>query len=447
MGVLETRNLDFEQVLVLSASDDKMPNTSSQASFVPYNVRKAYGLTVADDQVSIYAYYFYRLLQRARSATLCYNTDAGDRGQGEMSRFMMQLLVGGNNQIEMRELSFRAEPVPHGVERVDKSAAVMNILRKRTTYSPTELGQYMRCPLSYYYINVLGLREPESAEDEIENTDFGTIFHYSMEIIYRQLTGDLARPVVAKSQIEEFLKRRGAVERIVDKAFADKFFFKGLPDGDAGETRRRRLPELNGLQVINHSAVCAYVRRTLKSDMATAPFAIRGLEERNLNLEIGLTDGTTLRIRGSIDRLDETQLADGTHYLRVIDYKTGRNADTEPKDMADIFNLAADPKWHPQYYLQAMLYSLAVATDKSLNPKGLAVRPALLFVSSGMERRIDPVLRIDKQPISSASDYTELIIGGVRSLLDEIRDASKPFLPTQFGLRCSPCAFAQLCKE
>jgi len=87
-----------------------------------------------------------------------------------------------------------------------------------------------------------------------------------------------------------------------------------------------------------------------------------------------------------------------------------------------------------------------VTGDKALNPKGLTVRPALLFVSSGMERRIDPVLRIDKRQIESATDYSELIISGVSRLLGDIRDAAKPFLPTQFGSRCALCAFAQLCK-
>lgn len=446
MGVLETRNLDFEQMLLLSASDEFMPKTSAMASFVPYNVRKAYGLTVADDQVAIYAYYFYRMLQRAQSATLCYNSNSDERGQSEMSRFMMQLLLSRQGAIEMKELSLNAVAQGGQIEQVAKTADVMQILLGRTTFSATELGQYMRCPMKYYFINVLGLREPESDEDEIENTDFGTIFHYSMELIYRQLTDNLSHPDVAKSQISNFLKRHGAVEEIVDRAFADKFFFRGESAADGAKAVRQRLPELNGVQVINHSAVCAYVRRTLQSDMATAPFAIRGLEERNLNFSVTLPDGTTMQLKGSIDRLDEMTDASGQRYLRVIDYKTGRPNDKEPKDLGDIFRLDEDKNWHPDYYLQALLYCIAVADDPKLNPHHLPVRPALLFVSANVARRIDPILRVDGQPILAANDYRPLISDGVTQMISEIRLPELPFQPTQFDVRCNSCAFIEFCK-
>jgi len=445
MGVLETRNLDFEQMLVLSASDEFMPKTSASVSFIPYNVRKAYGLTVADDQVAIYAYYFYRMLQRARSATLCYNFATDDHGQREMSRFMMQLLVSGHNKVERRELSVEAVASGEPMGQVEKTAEVMDILRQRTTFSATELGQYMRCPLKYYFVNVLGLREPESDEDEIENTDFGTIFHYSMETIYRQLTDNLSRPTVTASQISAFLKQKGAVERIVDRAFADKFFYRGEQSGGEAAAKSRRLPELNGLQVINHSAVCAYVRRTLQSDMATAPFAVVGLEERGLDFQVALPDGSMLKLKGSIDRLDEMTDADGTRYLRVVDYKTGRYNDKKPNDLADIFDLSANPDWHPDYYLQAMLYCLAVADNPRINSKNLPVRPALLFVSANMERRTDPVLQVKGHRIDSAAEHRELIETGVAGLLGEIRCPDKPFAPTAFANRCNTCAFARFC--
>lgn len=446
MGVLETRNLDFEQMLILSASDGNMPKTSSQTSFIPYNMRRAYGLTVPDDQVAIYAHYFYRMIQRAHSVTFCYNSDTTAHGQNEMSRFMMQLLVAGHNPIVRRELCLRPEIASLRTTVVEKTQEVMSVINARTTVSPTEMGQYMRCPMKYYYINVLGLREPESDDDEIGNTDFGTIFHYSMETIYRQLTQDMSQPTVTAEQINNFLNQHGTVERIVDKAFADKFFFKGSSSDSSSVSENVKIPELNGLQVINHSAVCAYIRRTLKSDMKAAPFAIRGLEERRLHLDITLDNGQNVQLRGSIDRLDELFDTDGSRYLRVLDYKTGHAPNAKAPALENIFDLTVDAKWHPDYYLQAMLYCLAVVDDAKLNPNHLPVRPALLFVTATESLRENPVLCADKQEIRSAADYRDVILDGMRKLLGEIRSADVPFRMTPFAKRCSNCAFASLCK-
>lgn len=446
MGVLETRNLDFEQILVLSASDQYMPKPSSRVSLIPYNVRKAFSLTVPDQQVAIYAYYFYRMIARARDITLCYNIDTDQHGQGEMSRFMMQLLIHNPQQVEMYKLALDAATVAQPIRKIDKTPAILEILQSRTTFSATSLAQYMRCPLKYYYINVLNLREPESDDDDIANTLFGTIFHYSMELIYRQLTNNLSQPTVTASQIEHFLSRKLAIEHIVDQAFAEKFFYPSQSHS-ASKGNNIHLPELNGMQVINHSAVCAYVRRVLQSDIATAPFRIIGLEERHLNYNITLPNGTTLSLKGSIDRLDQLTDAQGQSYLRVVDYKTGRPIDKQPCDLSQIFNLEVDHDWHPDYYLQALLYSLSVEQSTQFNPDHLPVRPALLFVSASRSQRVDPILCVDGQPIMSVEPYRQIIQQGVANMLNIIRSDSEPFTPTPFVARCQNCAFASFCKS
>ena len=194
MGILETRNLDFDHVLLLSCNDGKMPKGVNDASFIPYSIRKAYGLTTIDNKISIYSYYFHSILQRATDVTMIY-TSSTDNGRGEMSRFMLQLRIESPHAIICENLHAgcnSARSVPHIIE---KSPAVMDVLDNMRRISPSAVNQYMRCPLQFFYNYVAKIKEPDNTdEDTVDNRIFGNIFHKAAFYIYKDMAGNDCLP-------------------------------------------------------------------------------------------------------------------------------------------------------------------------------------------------------------------------------------------------------------
>ena len=190
MGVLETRNIDFDNVLLLSCNEGNMPKGVNDASFIPYAIRKAHSLTTIDHKVAIYSYYFHRLLQRAQNITILYNSATEDGHTGEMSRFMLQMLVESGHKIERLSLQAGQMPnvlQPHAVEKTD---SIMQQLMKLDKLSPTAINRYLRCQLLFFYNTVAGLKESDEETDDIDNRTFGNIFHKGSQLIYEQLAVD-----------------------------------------------------------------------------------------------------------------------------------------------------------------------------------------------------------------------------------------------------------------
>ena len=283
MGVLETRNLDFEHLLVLSCNEGKLPKGVNDASFIPYSLRKAYDLTTVDNKVAIYAYYFHSLLQRSHDITLCYNNATEDGQSGEMSRFMLQLLVESHHDIERFSLVAGQNTLRPTYEPIEKKLHALSQLKNLKMLTPTFLNTYLRCEKQFYYKYVEGLIEPDEIdEDEVDNKVFGNIFHRAAELFYLGLASSdalttdgkgelkLTRPIiVSKEQLEQALKDESLVYRLVDQAFREELFKVSA----AGYH-----PKYNGLQLINKEVIARYIRQLVEIDMRQAPFTILGLE-------------------------------------------------------------------------------------------------------------------------------------------------------------------------
>ena len=457
MGVLETRNLDFDHILLLSCNEGNLPKEVSSSSLIPYIVRKAHGLTTVDHKVAIYAYYFYRLLQRCDDISLAYNSSTEDGHTGQMSRFMLQMMVENEdmNLIQKNLIAQQTPELPHS-RAVEKDATIMEALNQVFSLSPSIINKYLRCPLQFYYDKLAGLRENDD-EEVIDNRQFGTIFHAAAEKMYL----GIQRPdgKITKEVIEYLLSKKGEPEiyRYVDEAFMEKFFNK-------------RTPKYDGLQTINREVIKRFITNLLKEDKELAPFRIVGLEQ-NAYEKISFTknDGTekTLQIGGSIDRLDCITVKEGNEekrVLRVVDYKTGR---TEPKERENIEELFMQKNVdaHATYLLQVMLYSTIVrhlnkertayvhgekTTIEALNPDGLAVRPALLYIQKPKSVK-DPVIKIGKkenaEPVNDVLKYETEFRACLNNLLAEIFDPKVPFAPTEYKERCKNCCYKNICKR
>lgn len=433
MGVLETRNLDFDHVLVLSCNEGNMPKGVNDASFIPYSIRKAYGLTTIDNKVAIYAYYFHSLLQRASDISLLYNSATEEGQTGEMSRFMLQMLVESSHHIKRTALQAQQIPVTTQLKSIDKDDAVMDVLNAIGSISPTAINRYLRCQLQFYYNMVAGIKEPdENDEDQIDNRVFGNIFHKSAELLYRKFMQ--RSNIIHRADIEDCLKHPEIIEIIVDQAFREELF---------KVDRQGFRPEYNGLQIINREVIIGYLRQLLEIDIRLAPFLVLALEQE-VSADITLGTGKTMKIKGYIDRLDSIKIDETGEQIRVIDYKTGNTPKATPQDIDEIFAGPQIPEKHTDYYLQSMLYSCVVRTSAEWNPDKSKVSPALLFIQHAGGEDYDPILKIGKDKILDIEQYR---LEFQKLLADKLTEIFSPgaFVPTDDKGRCNYCPYKGFC--
>ena len=440
MGVLETRNLDFDHLLLLSTNEGNMPRGITDSSFIPYSLRHAFGLTTADHKSAIYAYYFYRLLSRATDVTIAYSNATVDGQSSEMSRYMLQLTVEDTcHKIAHRTLQAGQSVRLRRPQTVEKSPAVVDTLRRRfasSILSPTAVNRYMRCPLMFYFCYVEGLREPDDTEDGvIDNRVFGNIFHNAAQILYEQLKQ--RNPHIVASDLDELLKTKVDIERAVDQAFTDEF------DGDVPQ---------GGMAVINREVIIHYLRQLVEVDRRLAPFTILELEHDVAQSLPVPSAGMTVKAGGRVDRLDRVSFGDGEQ-IRVIDYKTSARRLKAIKTIDDIFDPAklAD---HTDYYLQTLLYARIVSKSQHVRraaapsqpSQPLPVAPALLFIQHAGTDDYNPVLKLGNDYIDDVATpdgdrFVKLFVEKV----NEIFDPSRPFVPTADTSHCKTCPYAHLC--
>ena len=431
MGVLETRNLDFDHILLLSANEGNMPRGVADNSFIPYSLRQSFNLTTADHKSSIYAYYFNRLLSRAKDVTIIYNNSTTDGQTAEMSRFVLQLLVENPyHTISRKTLKAGQRANLRHPQTIEKSDAVINILRQRFTgslLSPTAINRYMRCPLQFYYCYVEGLKEPQETEEgAIDSRQFGNIFHNAAQALYERLMQK--SPDIVASDLEQLLKTRVDIERAVDAAF-NKEFHDNIPHG--------------GLAVINREVIIHYLRQLVETDRRQAPFSILKLEEDVLQPIPIKTLGITTTIGGRVDRLDQISLPDGRQQIRVIDYKTGSTRLQSLKCVDDIFD-STRLSAHSDYYLQTFLYARIVSHSLQAS---MPVAPALLFIQHTGTEHFNPVLKFGSNDINDvATPDGDRFIRLLMEKVNEMFDPQTPFIPTTDTDRCRICPYAHLCK-
>ena len=438
MGVLETRNLDFEHVLLLSCNEGMLPAKVTDTSFIPHSIRMAHGLTTIDNKVAIYHYYFDRLLQRAGDVTILYNNAVNDGKASEMSRFMLQLIAQDTIPIKRGALEATVDITANHIGDINKTPNMIRTLLKRNYLSPSALGKYLRCPASFYYSYVEGIRDDsESDEEEIDNIVFGKIFHKAAELLY----SNFLNKVVPQDYIQSLLREKGhpTLRRIAEQAFRELLF--NIQDA------QRRTPKLGGLQVINFEMVVTFLIHLLRYDLTLVRMQICGLEKTvRGSITVNTVNGTIdVNIGGTIDRLDIVTDKDGIRRLRVIDYKTGRLS--KPLNISDIGDIFDPTKidYHTDYFLQALLYACIIGENGNSNPNHLPVSTGLLYVQSATKDEYSPLLNIKGSPICDASQHLEQFKQGLSSLIGEILDPNKPFHLTANTRHCERCPYYNFC--
>ncbi len=435
MGVLETRNLDFRNLIILSLNEGKLPKAGGESSFIPYNLRKAFGMTTIEHKNAVYAYYFYRLIQRAENITLLYNTSTDGLNRGEMSRFMLQFLIESPHDISREFLEAGQSPQQKRNITIEKTPEMLEQMindydttqHPRALFSPSALNTYLDCRLKFYYRYVMKLSAPDEVSAEINSALFGTIFHKAAELVYNELT--IHDKEIRKEDFERLLKDEVKLQQYVDAAFKSEFF----------HVSQDVEPEYNGTQLINSKVIASYLRQLLRKDLQYAPFRMEGMEKKVREvIEIDTSiRKLALQIGGIIDRID---VKDET--LRIVDYKTGGKPKT-PEDIEQLFTPADN---RAGYIFQTFLYAAIMCGKQSLK-----VAPSLLYIHRAANDDYSPVIEMGpprhKTPVTNFAFYEDEFRERLKNLLQEIYNVEEPFTQTELTSKCEYCDFKNLCKR
>ena len=436
MGVLETRNLDFRNLIMLSLNEGQLPKAGGESSFIPYNLRKAFGMTTIEHKNAVYAYYFYRLIQRAENITLLYNTSSDGLNRGEESRFMLQLLVEGPHEITREYLEAGQSPQNTLEIQIEKTPEILRRLYRAydtaqpesVILSPSALNTYLDCRLRFYYRYVAGLKTPDEVSAEIDSALFGTIFHLSAQLAYTDLTAN--GKMIQREDLERLLRDEIKLQGYVDQAFKQELFKVALEEK----------PEYNGVQLINSKVIVSYLKQLLRNDLQYTPFEMVAMEKKvseKITIQTALGP-LTLRLGGTIDRMDAKE---GT--LRIVDYKTGGS----PKIPANIEQLFTPSETRPNYIFQTFLYAAIMSRKQPL-----MVAPALLYIHRAASESYSPVIemgepRKPKIPVNNFAFFEDEFRERLQALLEEIFDEKELFTQTEDMKKCAYCDFKVICKR
>ena len=441
MGVLETRNLDFRHLIMLSVNEGQLPKAGGDSSFIPYNLRKAFGMTTIDHKIAVYAYYFYRLMQRAEKVTLVYNTATDGINRGELSRFMLQFLIEWGYPVLRKQLEAAQSPQDSTPIIIEKTPDIMERMKSvfdirnnpKALISPSALNCYLDCPLKFYYKYVALLSAPDEVTADIDSAKFGSIFHYAAEHIYKDLTAH--GKLISKENLETLLKDEVRLQTYVDNGFKELFF--NLPPNEQ--------PEYNGIQLINSAVIVKYIQQLLRNDLRYAPFTFVGSEQRIFeNIEICTSTGDIQsRIGGIIDRIDSKGES-----LRIVDYKTGGDADTP----ANVQSLFIPDKKRSNYVFQTFLYASIVCKKLREKNDSRLVAPALLYIHRAASENCSPVIQMGeprkpKEPVDNFAQHEGDFRENLKTLLEDIFNPDISFTQTEIEDKCAYCDFRALCKK
>ena len=440
MGLIETRNLDFKNVLLLSAQEGTLPKSSQSASFIPYNIRVAFGLTTMQDKSAVSSYNFHHLLQRAENVTMVYNgnADAPGIGKGQISRYLLQLIVSG---VDIQRITLKPDRSDTDIcsLSVEKTQTVLEELcRKYDTtdpksyLSPSALNKYLDCKLKFYLAQIAGLKKPDDNDTEIDYAMFGTLFHKSAELTYNYLASKTPDHTITADEIDVLLKNSIQIESFVQQAFREDYF--------GGKDVSK--PDYSGTQAINFEVIVKYLRQILRMDSELyAPFSYIGSESKGyehfIEVPHPLQAGSAMKIRlkGIIDRMDSK---DGI--LRIVDYKTGKKH-KYPNSIDDLF----ESKKRNEQALQIMYYAYIMSMQPQFSKYRLA--PTLLYTrTSSKPTKEDIYYKVGTDVLTDFSaqcgqEFEEKL----KNIISEIFNPDITFEPTDDKEACKNCDFRSLC--
>ena len=426
MGILESRLLDFDHVVFVSANEGIMPTGKAPSSFIPFSLRQGFGLPTIKQRDAIYAYYFYRAMQRAQSISILYSTQSNDNSVGEMSRYVSQLLYDDTFSKTLQNITVNLYPQAFEKPDIEKSKESIDILLSKYTgavkgISPSAINTYLYCEAQFYYQYIAGLREVDEVLELPDELEFGNLYHKAMQNIYK----DKNNTIIEKEFIQSIIESSGIIDNCVRSAFAE--IYKST----------KYLQKIEGYKKIIYDVIVMYVKNTLQVDKDSAPFELLGVEYPIDSILLPI-DVNGIRIpvvlSGNIDRVERIG-----EKVRIIDYKTGKRS-SESKNWEELFT--SDLKQRNAKIFQTLLYSYLFTKKTGIG----SVQPLLYFVRESSINS-DASISVNKQMIEDFAEYYNEFEEGLICVLQMIFDETKPFARTKDGDKCTNCAYREMCRK
>ena len=428
MGVLETRALDFDRLIILSMNEGIFPLKKAANSFIPYNLRRGFGLPTYEHQDSVWAYHFYRLIRRAKQVTLLYDTRTTGLQTGEVSRFVHQLRYHYQypliDELVVYDVASSAVP-PISVQ---KTAEVEKLLSDFLSGGPRALSAsaintYLDCPLKFYFSVLEQIQEEDEITETVERDVFGSILHKVMEDLYAPFKGKL----VTADLLKLLRKDQPLLTGTIARAFAELFFKSPV------------VRPLEGENFLTGEMIRKYAEKILEQDARFTPFHYIE-SEKKVRATITLSDKRVVQLKGFIDRVDSLD-----RVLRIVDYKTG-SGKLEFESVEGLFDKEA--KDRPKAVMQVFLY--AWMYQQLPEYTGMPIQPAIYYLRTLFQRSFNPVVEQKKgrgkaDKVNSFQDFAADFEDKLRQCLDEIFNLDIPFTQTETGKACAYCSFRGLC--
>ncbi|QDH81016.1 PD-(D/E)XK nuclease family protein [Echinicola soli] len=439
MGVLESRNLDFKRVIIANMNEGSFPPSASLNSLIPFNIRKAFGLPVQEQNDAIYAYTFYRLLHRAEEVHLIYSTAADQGKVGEMSRYIRQMTMEMNKDIAEEVVFVPVDGHQGEAITIVKTDEVMQLLEKylvkedgraETAFSPSALSIWLDCRLKFYFRYLANINEKDKVEEEVSPAVFGNLAHYSLEYLYKGFMERKQRKVVQKEDFEQLSKY---IAPSIEKAIREFYHLD-----EEADTR------LSGQLAIVRDVMKKYIDELLKWDQKGAPFELVSLE-KDVSYQTALSVRANevvyaVALKGIIDRVDKQ---DGV--VRLIDYKSGQDI----KDFPSILSLfdREDSKRN-KAAMQTLIYGLLYQAKFPQNQAPL--KPAIFNLKEIFKDDFNPYLQLkegrgERDELNNYLDYQQEFEEGLKAMLSEIFDKTIAFDQTDDLKKCQYCPYKEIC--
>ncbi|MCW0482907.1 PD-(D/E)XK nuclease family protein [Gaoshiqia sediminis] len=426
MGVLETRNLDFKKLVLFSVNEGKLPKTSAVHSFIPYNLRKAFGLPAYEEQDAMYAYYFYRLLHRAEEVVLVYDSSSDGLNTGEMSRYLFQMMYDSDLKPEFWHLDFDfkasgSEPISIPGTAVHQQRLLERYAEKRL--SPSALNTYLDCKLKFYFRHVANIKETDELLEDVDPRLFGNLFHHAAELIYTEFKGK----EVSSEDLKTVAVNKNKIGKAIHSAFAREYY----------KDRALKDVKITGKNILIAENLQTYLERMLENDRAFAPFTVLELEgdfEAEFVLPIGGVP-RKIKLGGIVDRIDQTR--DG---VRIIDYKTGRALDLKFKKFSEFYDREKSKR--PKEIFQTLVYAEIYRRNKG----NLPILPTIYKIDQFFDEDFLPSVMQNGQPVNY-SGIADEFVASLDELLLEMFSDSTVYDQTAEVRKCQTCPYNLICRR
>ena len=431
MGILESRTLDFKNIIMLSVNEGILPAVTVSSSFIPFTLREAFGLPSINHQESIYAYHFYRLLHRAENVTFLYNSDSEGLRSGEISRFLQQMKYGSARKPEFKNLSFviKNQSTVNTILERTKEHKLKLISRFRDNengrkkyISPSAINTWLNCRMKFCYRYVNGLEEKEKISEEIDPAMLGTLLHSAIKKLYERYKGK----VLDNRALDALLINKHEIAAMIVDAIRENF-----------KRENDSIVAVN--ELIIRDVLMVFIERILQTDKAVAPLTILSFEDpAGFPVTIRGEEGDLkLRVGGKIDRVD---IKGGI--TRIIDYKTGKISDSV-NSLDALFEDDRDKELDG--WLQTLLYCEAYLAEI---PEAIVIPAVYKLKKTPGDKLSEKLIFKDGLIVEDYRDVRQEFLEYLHAVIKVIFSREEPFVMTNdTWSKCRFCPFRQLCQR